>query len=111
MIMTTPMAMLMIWQGDKNSNQFSSLEKNVVERGDNGGDMGDIGDDLKKNAALVFLLSFLLVFLIMFSVFITIIRMIQHIRKLKKMKKTEINMTVENRDMEWCPESNRRDLV
>ena len=109
MIITTPMAMLMIRQGD--INQFSSLEKNVVERGDNGRDMGDIGDDLKKNAALVFLLSFLLVFLIMFSVFITITRMIQHIRKLKKMQKTKMNLTVENRDMEWCPESSRRELV
>ena len=95
MITTTPMAMLIFWQGDKNSNQFSSLEKNVVERGDNGRDMGDIGDDLKKNAALVFLLSFLLVFLIMFSVFITIIRMIQLIRKLKKMQKSKMNLTVD----------------
>ena len=95
MITTTPMAMLMIRQGEKNSNQFSSLEKNVVERGDNGRDMGDIGDDLRKNAALVFLLSFLLVFLIMFSVFITIIRMIQLIRKLKKMQKTKMNLTVD----------------
>ena len=95
MITTTPMAMLMIRQGEKNSNQFSSLEKNVVERGDNGRDMGDIGDDLRKNAALVFLLSFLLVFLIMFSVFITIIRMIQLIRKLKKMQKSKMNLTVD----------------
>ena len=78
---TTPMAMMMIRLGDKTSNQFSSLEKNIVQRRE---EDKDVRNDLKQNTALVFFLSFLLVFLIMLSVFTFIIRLIQCVRRVRK---------------------------
>ena len=78
---TTPMAMMMIRLGDKTSNQFSSLEKNIVQRQE---EDKDVRNDLKQNTALVFFLSFLLVFLIMLSVFTFIIRLIQCVRRVRK---------------------------
>ena len=78
---TTPMAMMMIRLGEKTSNQFSSLEKNIVQRGE---EERDGRNDLKQNTALVFFLSFLLIFLIMLSVFTFIIRLIQCVRRVRK---------------------------
>ena len=75
---TTPMAMMKIRLGDKTSNQFSSLEKNIVQKRE------EDGDDLKQNTALVFFLSFPLIFLMMLSVFTFIIRLIQYVRRLRK---------------------------
>ena len=72
------MAMLMIRLGDKTSNQFSSLEKNIVHK------IEEDRDDLKQNTTLVFFLSFLLVFLIVLSVFTFIITLIQCVRKVRK---------------------------
>ena len=92
---TTPMAMMMIRLGDKASNQFSSLEKNIYQRRE---EDRDVGDDLKQNTALVFFLSFLLVFLIMLSVFTFIIRLIHYVRRLRKTEYCNKYLAVEWRE-------------
>ena len=76
---TTTTAMLRL--GEKTSNQFSSLEKNVVHHRT---EDGELREDLKQNAAFVFLVSFLTVFIIMLSVLLIIIRILQCVKRLKK---------------------------